>query len=147
MRVPDNKDADADHKNPNPTQRGHSLSKQKISQQGHYGIGKRRRRLNVTVVRPRENEHVRNKEGQEARNPKPNVSGTNDADKNAKNISQRPVFGRAHILHSPAEQHIPQRSKQDDKQDGNVRFQVQARGIFHTVFYFAFFLKFILQDV
>src|SRR6266404_800321 len=51
-----------------------------------------------------------------------------------KNIARHPVFSGANTFHTLTEQDVAEWSKQNDEQNKDVSFQVQARRIFHTVF-------------
>jgi hypothetical protein len=129
--VPDDEDADADHKNAKPAQGRDGFSQQKIAKQGNHGVGERRGWLNVAVVRPGENEHVGDEEGEQASDSEPNVTGSDDADKHVQKVAYLPVFGGTDSLHAFTEQDVAKGGEQDDEKDKSVGFQVQARGIFH----------------
>ena len=74
MRLPDDKDAGADDKYADPAQGWHGFSQKEITQHGDHGVGKRGGRLNVALVRPSENEHVGDKETEQAGDPEPDVA-------------------------------------------------------------------------
>src|SRR2546422_11435167 len=112
MRVSDNKHADTDHQYAGPPQRRHGFFQEEITEHGHHGVGKRGSRLNVTVVRPGENQHVGDKKGQQTSDPQPDVARADDTDKNMKEIDQLPVVGLANYLNAFAEQYIGKVAKQ-----------------------------------
>src|SRR5438132_881424 len=133
MSVPDNKDADTDNNYSNPAQERHGFSQKKIAQQRDYGVRKRGSRLNVTVIRPGEHEHVGHKKSEQTGDSQPNVARCKDPGENVKKIGWRPISGGADPLHSLTEQDVAEGRKQDYEQNKNVSLQVQARRVFHTL--------------
>src|SRR5438046_9294933 len=98
MSVPDKKTASTYNKNPNPEQERHGFSQKKIAQQRDYGVRKRGSRLNVTVIRPGEHEHVGHKKSKKTGDSQPNVARCKDPDENVKKIGWRPIPGGADPL-------------------------------------------------
>src|SRR5216684_807452 len=122
MRVPDDKYADTDHQYAGPAQRG------------HHGIRKRGRRLNVTVVRPSENQHVYDEKTEQAGNPQPDVTGTEDSEENMQDVARGPGLSRANTFHAFAQQDIAQWREHDHEQNEKAGLEVQARRIFHAIY-------------
>src|SRR6267378_6715775 len=100
MRVPHNKDADANYKYPHPAQRRNGFSEKKITQQGDHCVRKRRSWLDIAVVRPSEDKHVSHKEGQQTGDPQPDITRRDDAGENMKNLARRPVLDGTNSLHA-----------------------------------------------
>ena len=132
--MPDNKHADTDHQYARPAQRGDRFTQDEITERGHHGIGKRGRRLNVTVVRPSENQHVDDEKTEQARDPQPDVTGTEDSEKNMEDVARSPGLSRANTFHSLAQQDITQWREHDHEQNEKAGLEVQARRIFHAIY-------------
>jgi len=99
----DNKHADTNYQYAGPAQGRHGFAKDEITERGHHGVGKRGGRLNVTVVRPRENQHVDDEKTEQAGDPQPDVTGTEDSEKNMQDVARRPGLSRADAFHAFAQ--------------------------------------------
>src|SRR5205807_3051521 len=72
--VPDNDNPEANDGDAGPADQVHGFVKKKKSKKGHNGIRKGGRRLDITVIRPSEDQHVGDKKSQQARDAHPNVA-------------------------------------------------------------------------
>src|SRR5215469_9732870 len=111
MGMTDNEDAKANHNDARPAQQVHSLAKEKQPKNGHHRIGKSGSGLNVTVVRPGQDQHVGHEKGEQAGDAQPNVAGHENSDQDVKQSLRRPVLRRADGSHPFAKQDVAEGSK------------------------------------
>ena len=124
--MPDNKHADTNYQYAGPAQGRHRFTKDEITERGHHGVGKRGRRLNVAVVRPSENQHVDDEKTEQAGDPQPDVTGTEDSEKNVQDVARRPGLSRANTFHAFAQQDVAQWREHDHEQNEEAGLEVQA---------------------
>ena len=116
-----------------PAKEIYLFTEEQESENGDDEIGKSGRGLNVTVIRPREHQHVGDEKGQQAGDSEPDVAGSEDPKQDVKKPLRPPVARGADGFHSLAEEHITERGKQNNKEKKNVGFQVQTWRIFHAI--------------
>src|SRR5215470_1598791 len=75
MRVPNDEDAHTNDGNARPAEEIHLFTEEPEPKNRDHKIRERGCWLNVAVIRPGEHQHVGDKEGQQARDTEPNVTG------------------------------------------------------------------------
>src|SRR5580704_9936480 len=128
----DNKNANTNHRYAKPTQWRNHFTKKQITQDRDREVGQHRERLHVTVIRPRQQQHVHDKIGQQAADPQPDIAGTQRLRHDRHQFQNPSGTYRSHALHAFAEQHISQRAQNNaDKHQGDC-FQLQPAGMRHV---------------
>lgn len=133
MSVANDEDAQANDCNARPAEEIYLFAEEQESENSDHEIGKGRSRLDITVIRPGQHEHVGDKKSQQASDSKPDVAGGKNPEQNVEKFLRFPIPRGADRFHSFAEQHIAERGEQHDKEKKDVSFQVQAWRIFHAI--------------
>ena len=133
MGVANDEDAHANDGDAGPAKQIYFFTEEQEAENGDHEIGKRGGRLDVTVVRPSEHEHVADKKGQQAGDSEPDVAGGENLDQNVKELPRLPIARGADRLHSLAEQHIAEGGEEDDEEKKNAGFQMQTWRMFHAI--------------
>lgn len=133
MSVTDDEDAYADYGDTGPAKEIYLFTEEQKSKNGDYEVGKGRGRLDITVVRPGEHQHIGDEKGEQAGDSEPDVPGSEDSKQDVKKLSRLPIARGADGFHSFAEQHVAERGKESNKQNENISFQVQTWRIFHAI--------------
>ena len=119
-----NEDANANYGDARPAKQIYLFTEEQEPENGDHEIRKRGCGLNVTIVRPGENEHVGYEKGEQAGDSKPDVAGREDSHQDVKKLARLPVACGADRFHSFAKQDIAERSEQSNEENKNVGFQV-----------------------
>src|SRR5689334_21989586 len=120
MGIADDEYASANYGDAGPTQEVHFFIKEQQPKNGHDGVGEGRSRLNITVIRPSQNQHVGDKKGQQASDTQPNIAGRENPDQNMKEFLWLPILRGADAFHPLAEQYIAKGSKKNDEQKEKI---------------------------
>src|SRR5215470_17071588 len=133
MGVTNDEYAQANDGDPRPPKQINLFTEEPESENGDYEIGKCGGGLNITEIRPGEQEHIGNETSQQADDAEPDVAGCQNPKQNVKELAGFPIARGADGFHSFAEQHIAKRGEQSNEEKKNTGFQVQAWRIFHAI--------------
>src|SRR5271166_6630841 len=125
-RIPDHQDAHANDQHPDPTRRCDHFTQEEMCQQCDHTVSCRRSWLNVTVIRPREHQHVSHEERNERAYAQPNCARSEDAGKEFQRLRQRTSTRWANPLHPLPEEDIAKRAKNHHQKDQELGFKVQT---------------------